>query len=214
MKEEPVIHRSEFCCFQRQPCTCRKRVFAGFFLTNLQILAQNTEILISVQALALIPFLSTTAMKPSDSSGGRMLFIGVTIGVLLAIIAIVVFLMTRWVLFFSYSSSVLLYFFISCYIFLISISASRVLRGAVVGLLDNISHSCHSKNSAVVIATVLLTSITINNRPSIYRKCVFKNVQYVTHSLTRGDTVSETTWCNCMHLLVVASTIWIIQSRC
>ncbi|XP_044062581.1 B-cell receptor CD22-like [Siniperca chuatsi] len=38
---------------------------------------------------------SSTATAPSDTAGNRLLFIGVTIGVLLAVIAIVAFLMTR-----------------------------------------------------------------------------------------------------------------------
>lgn len=42
--------------------------------------------------------LSLTEITPSESSGGRLVFIGVTIGVLLAIIAIVAFVMSRWVL--------------------------------------------------------------------------------------------------------------------
>lgn len=45
-----------------------------------------------------LSFLLLTEITPSESSGGRLVFIGVTVGVLLAILAIVAFVMSRWVL--------------------------------------------------------------------------------------------------------------------
>lgn len=57
-----------------------------------------------------IPFLSTTEMTPSDSSGGRSVLIGVCVCVLLAILAIVAFVMTRWVLYFFSSIIICLHF--------------------------------------------------------------------------------------------------------
>lgn len=42
-----------------------------------------------------LSFLFLIEITPSESSGGRLVFIGVTVGVLLAILAIVAFVMSR-----------------------------------------------------------------------------------------------------------------------